>query len=59
MITLRNKKTKKEKSYTDKKARLIMANELLGKDYEVVGAIEKAPTPPEAKIDLDKPKKKK
>lgn len=46
MITIINIKTKVKKTYTDKKARLILDNELIGKDYKVV-EVPKAEQPPE------------
>jgi len=46
MITLLNKVTKKKKQYTDKKARLILDNPLIGGNYQIV-SLPKAETPSE------------
>jgi len=57
MVKLLNIKAKKVKQYTDKKARLILDNPLIGGDYKIV-SVPKAETPEEVTTKVSiKPKK--
>lgn len=59
MIKLQHIKTKVTRTYTNKKAELILDNPLLNKEYKVIDAGVKLPDPPEvAKVSISEKKQK-
>lgn len=59
MISLINNKTKSVKSYTDKKAKMILENPLLSGMYSIVKSEVRQEDPPEVGKVSIKPKKNK